>query len=222
MNETHDKAIAEIWQLIRETQAEIKETQAEIEKLAQESKESSHRVDEKLAESSRRADAAIENFAKESKESSQRTDRKIRQLAGVFDHQWGRFIEALVRPNALKLFQERGIKIKYTFQRVTGQLNGHNMELDVVLVNDSELVIIEVKSKLGVQEVRDFLEDLTTVRAIFPQYRGYRVYGGVAGLEIVEEADKFAYRQGLFVLEVVGRGMIAIKNDVSFQPKNFE
>jgi len=38
----------------------------------------------------------------------------------------------------------------------------------------------------------------------------------------VEEADKFAYRQGLFVIEVVGRGMIAIKNDVSFQPKNFE
>ncbi len=206
MNDIHDKAITEIWQMIRETQAEMKETQAEI---------------EKLAESSRRADAEIEKFAKESKESSQRTDRKIRQLAGVFDHQWGRFIEALVRPNALKLFQERGIKIKSTFQRVTGQLDGHNMELDVVLVNDSELVIIEVKSRLGVQEVRDFLENLAMVRPIFPQYKNYRLYGGVAGLEIVEEADKFAYRQGLFVIEVVGRG-IAIKNDLSFQPKNFE
>ena len=40
-------------------------------------------------------------------------------------------------------------------------------------------------------------------------------------MDIVEDADRYAYRQGLFVLSVVGDGVVQIKNDADFQPKNF-
>lgn len=33
------------------------------------------------------------------------TDEKIKELASLFTGQWGKLIEALVRPSALKLFQ---------------------------------------------------------------------------------------------------------------------
>jgi len=47
------------------------------------------------------------------------------------------------------------------------------------------------------------------------------VYGGVAGMDIVEEADKYAYRRGLFVLGMTGEGIARIMNDQKFTPKDF-
>jgi hypothetical protein len=40
----------------------------------------------------------------------------------------------------------------------------------------------------------------------------------VAGIEIEEGADKYAYRQGLFVLAQSGES-VAILNSADFQPK---
>ena len=47
------------------------------------------------------------------------------------------------------------------------------------------------------------------------------VYGGVAGMDTVEEADKYAYRRGLFVLGMAGEGVVRIMNDRKFRPKDF-
>jgi len=46
------------------------------------------------------------------------TDKKINELSGLFSSQWGKMIEALVEPNALKLFQVRGIQVRYVYRRV--------------------------------------------------------------------------------------------------------
>jgi hypothetical protein len=178
--------------LFKETDAKFKETDAEFKKTQAE-------LDRRFKE----------------------TDRKINQLSGLFTSQWGKLIEALVQPNALKLFQERNIRVHYVFQRVKAQLNGRLMELDLLLENSDEVVVVEVKSTLRVSDVQDFLADLAEFLEFFPRYRTYRVYGVVARLDIVEDADRYAYRQGLFVLGVVGDGVVQIKNDAAFQPRNF-
>ncbi|MBC8230347.1 hypothetical protein H8E77_12440 [bacterium] len=43
----------------------------------------------------------------------------------------------------------------------------------------------------------------------------------MAGIQIEEGADRFAYRRGLFVLAGSGEGMIKILNDLKFNPQNF-
>jgi hypothetical protein len=47
------------------------------------------------------------------------------------------------------------------------------------------------------------------------------IYGAVAGIHIDEDADKFAYRQGLFVLTGSGEGLISMLNPPDFKPKDF-
>ncbi|MFM7576626.1 MAG: DUF3782 domain-containing protein, partial [Microcystaceae cyanobacterium] len=42
--------------------------------------------------------------------------------------------------------------------------------------------------------------------------------GAVAGIEIEEGADKYAYRQGLFVLAQAGEA-VTILNSLDFRPK---
>ncbi len=52
------------------------------------------------------------------------------------------------------------------------------------------------------------------------QYANNRLIGAVAGLVISEESDKFAYRQGLFVIVQTGE-TVQLLNDKQFQPKHW-
>jgi NADH:ubiquinone oxidoreductase subunit 2 (subunit N) len=101
------------------------------------------------------------------------------------------------------------------------KVNGQTMEIDMLLENGSEIVVVEVKSTLRVNNVREFLVDLDQFLDFFPQHRDKTIYGAVAGLNIEESADRFAYRNGLFVLSVTGDGLVKILNNEQFQPTDF-
>lgn len=213
-DQTWQEAVAEIWQLFKETDARLdkrfQETRAELD---QRFKETDAKFKETQAELNQRFQETDARFKE--------TDRKLNQLSGLFGSQWGKLIEALVQPNALRLFQERGIPVQHLYQRAKSQRNGQTMELDLLLENTDTVLVLEVKSTLRVSDINDFLADLGRFVDFFPRFGGYRVYGGVAGLEIVEDADRYAYRQGLFVLSVVGEGLVQIKNDPGFRPRDF-
>ena len=61
---------------------------------------------------------------------------------------------------------------------------------------------------------------LKKFRQFFPEYSHKQLYGAVAGIEIEEGADRYAYRQGLFVLAQTGE-TVSILNSSDFQPKNW-
>jgi len=174
-------------------------------------------TDKRFKETDRRLDKRSEETDRRFRE----TDKKIKELASLFTGQWGKLVEALVKPSALKLFQERGVKVTETYQRLESRRDGSQMEIDILLANDKEAVVIEVKTTLKVEDVREFLDDLMRFTFFFPRYKGLILYGAVARIQIEEEADKFAYRHGLFVLASSGGGMIRILNNPEFQPKNF-
>ncbi len=186
------EAVAEVWQLFKETDAKFKETQAELDRRF-----------------------------KETNTQLKETDQKLRRLEGLFGNQWGKLIETLVKSNALKLFQAWGLPLHQTFTRASSQLNGRSMEVDLLLENSDIVLVVEVKSVLTVADVREFLVDLGEFFDFFPRYKRYQVYGAVAGLDIADGADRYAYRQGLFVLSFTGEGVVQIKNDPTFRPKDF-
>ncbi len=199
---TTDEAIAEIWKLFAETDARMKETDARM-------KETDARMKETAAQ------------MKETDAQMKETDARFRRLEGTLGIQWGRLLEALVRPAALALFRARGIDVHYTFRNLESRVNGQRMELDVVLENDRDTVVIEVKSMVRVQDVDDLLDDLNAVLAFFTRDAGRRVYAGIAGLDFAEGADRYAYHKGLFVLGLTGEGLVSIRNDVNFRPRDF-
>ena len=180
-SETDRDGLAEVWQLIKATDAQIKETSAEV----------------------------------------RETSASLRRLEGLFTSQWGKMLEALVEPGALDLFQQRGIDVHRTYRRAESQVGGATMEIDLLLEDESDVVAVEVKSMLRVDDVRAFLDDLAEFLRFFPRYRGMTVYGAVAGLTFAEGTDRFAYRNGLFVLGVTGEGVVRIKNGPGFRPKDF-
>jgi Holliday junction resolvase len=119
-------------------------------------------------------------------------------------------VEALVEPSVLRLFQERGIQVIDTAQRLKTTKNGEQMEIDILATNEDSVIVIEVKTTLKVEDVNYFIEKLSRFFEFFPKYKGMKLYGAVAGIRIEEMADRYAYRKGLFVLTLSGEGMVVI------------
>jgi len=166
-------------------------------------------------------DRILRESKAETDRQSKETDKKIRELAELFTGQWGKLVEALLGPGCLSLFIEKGIKVTQTSANVTNTKNGRTMEIDILLVNDTELVVIEIKSTASVKYIDKLLLDLQEFKQFFPQYKNYKVYGAMAALRYYAECDKYAQKKGLFVLKSTGENLIQMQNDKKFKPKAF-
>lgn len=148
------------------------------------------------------------------------TDKKIKELASLFTSQWGKLIESLVEGDLIKLLNERGIKVERTLQRVKGNREGQNFEYDIIAVNNTDIVIVEVKTTLRPQDVSDFHEKLWKAKQFMPEYKAMTIYGGVAFLTAEGASDRMAEKIGLFTIKATGSSA-SISNSEDFKPKAF-
>jgi hypothetical protein len=149
------------------------------------------------------------------------TDKKIAEVSGsvaALTGKWGKFVEGLIAPGAAAMFKERGIEVDRIFQRVKAHKDGEGIEIDILAVDKEYAVLIEAKSSLGISDVKEHIERLKIFKKFFPEYSHRKVIGSVAGIVIEEDADKFAYHQGLFVIGQTGE-TVTILNDKEFKPK---
>lgn len=79
----------------------------------------------------------------------------------------------------------------------------------------------EVKSQLTVEWINDSLNNLAEFHHFFPKYKGYRLYGAVAGLNVAQDGARYAYRRGLSVLSITGNDMVQLQNDTKCKPRDF-
>ena len=190
----------DVWALLRE----VLEAQKANEQQSQETDRKFQETDRKFQETDRKF--------KETDRKFQETARLVSNLGG----QWGLFMENQVAPACERVFSERGIPVQMVSQRVKKRRGGDTLEIDVLVVNAGHVVVVEVKASLSVADVREFLDDLRQFRVFFPEYADGQVHGAVAGMRIEDGADRYAYRQGLFVLAQTG-DTVKILNDENFQ-----
>jgi hypothetical protein len=195
----------DVWRLLAELTTAQKETERRFQETERLLKEQSQETDRRI------------------REQSEETDRRIREVnkqIGDLGGKWGRFVENMVAPACETLFLKRGIPVHQVSQRMKKRLNGQTLEIDVLVTNENHVLVVEVKSSLGVNDVKNLMDDLNQFREFFPEYSQKQLYGAVAGIEIEEGADKYAYRQGLFVLAQAGEA-VSILNNPDFEPRNW-
>jgi hypothetical protein len=228
--------IADIYKLFERTEAQFAEFQKEAERRNVEAERRNAEAERRNVEAERRSaeadrrNAEAEQRNAEADRRSAEADRTMEELkkqvqatteaVNNLTTRWGRFVEEMVEPAVVQLFQERGIDVTQTMSRLKSKRPGAAMEIDILAVNGSELVAVECKSRLSKDDVDDFLDRLQRFKLAFPQFRDFQVYGAVAGIEIDQGIDSYAYRRGLFVIKQSGE-TVKIINDVQFQPVGF-
>ena len=235
--------IEDIYKLFEKTNEKFEQSRQEYDRRAAEAKaeakaEADRRADEydrraaeAKAEADRRAAEAkdeADRWAAEADRRAAEADRRLAKLEKTVANtsravdslttRWGRFVEELVEPAVISLFRGKGIDVKETYSRARVKRQGIAMEIDILAVDETEVVLVECKSRLSKDDVNDFLEKLSRFKQAFPHYRNYQAYGAVAGIEIDEGVDRYAYKQGLFVIKPSGE-TVEIINDSGFEPK---
>jgi len=188
-----------VWEMFKETDKQFKETDKQFKETDKQFKETDKRF-------------------KETDKQFKETDKKIKELTALFTSQWGKLVESLVEGDLIKLLNRKDIKVDSVIQRRKGNKEGQNFEFDLIAVNSTEIVIVEVKTTLRTQDVKFFHEKLWKAKKLMPEYKN--IYGAVAFISSEGSSDLMAENQGFFVIRATGSSS-AIVNNAGFIPKTF-
>ena len=119
--------IADIYQLFRTSAEEfdrrLRESDRRIEQARLESDRRAEEVEQYRAETARiLAEAKLESERRTAE--NERTIAELKRLVNSLTTRWGRFVEELVQPAVLRLFQEKGIDIKEIYPRARVKRQG--------------------------------------------------------------------------------------------------
>ncbi|MDZ7266622.1 MAG: DUF3782 domain-containing protein [candidate division KSB1 bacterium] len=188
----------------KETDRQIKETDRQLKETDRQLKE----TDRQLKETGRQLQVT-----------DQKLQDLIRRFAGLTDS-LGLFAESSVRPAVARVFRERGYHLTNISARSVGRLDGDGMEWDVLGYGPTHVFAVEVKLKLERRDVDETLERLPRFFDFFPRYRGLVLHGVVAGMSIDAGVDRYAYKNGLFVLTQSGENIVLL-NSPDFVPRAY-
>lgn len=147
-------------------------------------------------------------------------DKRIGETTGTP----GRFAESMIRPGIVELFCDRGYMVKRVYQNhyLYDKDENYFAEIDLLLVNKTIAIAVEAKTTLTVAEVKEHIARLEKIQKKPDEILvGKTIFGAIAGMTILEEADKYAYRHGLFVLKQKGEFVTIAKNN-KFRPKEWK
>lgn len=189
---------------------------AEIEKRIQQLKEETWQIVRETSEQMKETDRRMKETDRRMKETDRRmkeTDRKMKQLFDQFTTQWGRVLEEVTKPAALKLFKEIGIEIEHVFQESRHRKREEDeMEADVILVNTTAVVVVEVKTTLKTHDVDYFLKQMEKFKELFREFKDRTVYVAVAAIKFDGDSDVYARKKGVFVLRCNGESIFGLDN----------
>jgi len=151
------------------------------------------------------------------------TDRIVRNLTNKVkesEKRWGKFVEALVEGKLVEMLNEKGIPVNLTLQRIKRKHKDDDYEIDLIAKNGNEIVVVEVKTTLGIEDVQHFIDKLTIFKEVISEFKENKVFGAVAYIQQDSEAQKYAAKKGLLVIKAVGESA-KIENRSNFKPKEW-
>ena len=196
--------------------ATIEEIRAILKQLAQSQQELSQSQQE-LSQAQKELSQAQKETDKQIKETDKQINRVSKQI-GELGNRLGEFVEWQVRPAVVRLFQERGIDVHEFHPGISVKRDNEGLEIDLLVVNDTDAILVEVKSKLTQRDVDEHLQRLAKFKRLMPRFRDVKALGAVAAMIVPDEVASYGCRQGLFVLVQSGENVI-ILNDAEFTPR---
>ncbi len=140
-----------------------------------------------------------------------------------FTNSYGEAVEESVRMHAKNLFRKRGIILNETLPRIVKEDNADRKlyEIDLLLVNTTCAVVVEVKHKFKPDDVDNHLLRLEKIKKNpISSVKGKILYGAISATIIHSEVEKMAMKNGLFVIKHHHKHL-SIVNSLNFKPKEW-
>jgi hypothetical protein len=153
----------------------------------------------------------------------QETDRRIKELGrqlGGLGNRLGQFVQDMVEPAVVRLFQERGHPVHRVYSNAVARADDGSllMEIDLLVIDGEQAIAVECKSRLTEADVDEHVQRLSRFKACFTEHADKTLMGAVAAMGATAEALTYAEEQGLYVL-VQAEDDVVVKNQPGFAPR---
>ena len=200
----------EIWAILRENAQQMKETYAEN---ARQMKETYAEIAQRQAETAQRqAENAelIKEIARRQAETDRQmkeNDKRLNKQIGDLGNRFGEMVEYMVVPNLLAKFEDLGFTFTKATKRTEIKDKEHKIfiEIDAFLENGDKVMIVEIKSKPNMSDIKDHVKRMEKLRVYADLHNDKRVYlGAIAGAVFNEGEKIYALKRGFYVIEPSG------------------
>jgi len=146
-----------------------------------------------------------ENERIESEKKWEKRMKKLEELTGSWANNHGTFAEEYFF-NSFEAGQKNffGEKFEDVKKNLKNFWKGIEDEYDIVLYNHTSVALIEVKYKANTNDIPGVLKKAETFRILFPNYKDFRIYLGLASMSFYPELEQECINQGIAVIKQVG------------------
>ena len=178
---------------------------------------------EKQAETDRFLKEQSAEFNKRLKEEAVEFDRKRKEENAAYEKRMKRMDEEMGRwSNNQGCFAEEYFYNSFDYGRqnffgeefdvIKKNLNVFTPKLedeyDIVLYNDDAIAIVEVKFKAHVNDIDTVLKKAETFKILYPYYKDYKIYLGLASLSFYPELEQECISEGIAIIKQVGDSVV--------------
>jgi hypothetical protein len=185
-----------------ETDRRLKELWVETDRILKELALESAAYQRETAEQFRETAEQFRETAEQFKETDRRLKELGKQIGGLGD-KFGSFTEGMAFPSMTKILQET-FKMKHISPNHITKSNGSSLELDVFAYNDELKIacIVEVKSHLKAEGIRQLVDILRKFPKFFPNHRDSELYGILAFVKADKGVDEIVLKSGIYLADI--------------------
>ena len=144
---------------------------------------------------------------KETDRQMKKSERQFNKRFGEYDNRFGKVVEHMIAPNLCKKFREFGFVFTkaHNNTKVKDDENNIHLEVDVTLENGDNVMLVEIKTQLTAEDVKDHISRMEKMR-LYADLRGdkRKFFGAIAAVIAPTNEKKNALKQGFFVIEPSG------------------
>ncbi len=169
--------------------------------------------------------AETSRVAAETSRRVEQTSRKVEEVGrqiGWIGNTFGRFTEGLFLPSLEKiLIKDFGLDT--VAPRIQRRQNGSFVELDVLAYSNggnNTAVVVEIKSKLRDDDIKEFLRQLSNFPKLFPEHKDKKLFGMIAAVGITAEQKAALEKLGIYVVRIKD-DVFKVISSKKFKPHDF-
>jgi hypothetical protein len=132
----------------------------------------------------------------------------INRELGEFTHIWGNYIEKCAVESAHSILMNDFdcttfmSKIKKNI-RSDEKPRNQNIEIDFLGQNEDTIFLLEVKSTLRIETMRQIIHNMARLEHFFPYFKGFKVQPIVAYLTSEEDVAEMLYKSGIWLMRPI-------------------
>jgi len=154
------------------------------------------------------------------RERSERLDKQLGKLGGRF----GEMVEYMVLPNLVHKFRDLGFEFTKAYPEAEIKDSDNNIftEIDITLENGDKVMIVEVKSKPDINDIKDHVERMEKVRRHGDLHGDKRKFlGAIAGMVFKENVKNFAMKNGFYLIVPSGETFNITVPEGEYSPREW-